>query len=354
MGSEPEVFDKTIVIKAELPGDVQIRYRIKDANTGEYTSGYSPSFTLHLVPKLEFRTPNPQDDTATFNVADPGVLVIEAGVDVTPNSSASNLVWDITTMQGSSVQILPIPNPSPPDPSDSAHFIFTTLPDQSEFDKDKYVYASLPAWNVIDSVQVYFFFSKYDGTNFARNHPGPSYAIDYPNWFFYWKQTVAGDPTVISKYDATNDTSRGTYTLGQGHLKICSLATETTHLVCSYPVYPGPQYDGIDNFAITMRHEKGHYDDYRDLWHIPGGGYNPLVDNDPHTPTNGDQVPDSLEGIGRTYPQFDSLKWDSINDPWTIFDFDFLGYERECTDWNQGDADDEDWANPGHNYPPVP
>jgi len=103
-----EVILKTNKIKAELPGDVQVRYRIKDAGTGNYTSAYSPSFTLHLVPKLEFRTPNPQDDTATFNTANPGVLTIEAGVDVTPRSSASDLVWDITTCARGSLGFGPL------------------------------------------------------------------------------------------------------------------------------------------------------------------------------------------------------------------------------------------------------
>jgi len=112
-------------------------------------------------------------------------------------------------------------------------------------------------------------------------------------------------------------------------------------------------YDGIDLFAVTVRHENGHFADYDTMWVMPHGRYVPALDNDPNPnpnpgTLNGDLVPDALEGFGKKYPQFDPQLWDSDLD--NHVDFEDLGYDRECSQWTKTLGDTADWSNPGRQY----
>lgn len=309
------------------------------------------------MPKIEITTPNVDDDTATFNTANPGLVVIGAGVDVTPAAFISELVWNITGMDGSSMQIIPGPT------LDTVDFVFTTLPpDQKQFAKIKRVYASIPSWNSIDSARVKIFFPMFNGQQFAFNHSGGH--LDEPNWFYYWKQTSAGravrDGGILVPYGyegADCDLSkRGYYNFGEPKFYIC----ESGGMFCQIDCAQGDIYTGIDLFAVTVRHEAGRYEDYRNMWWLPYGLYVNSLDNDPWNPhdplppghpPDGDYVPDNIEGLGHQYPQFNPLKSNTDYPADHHEDFEDLGFDRECpSNWTKGQADSEDWANPGHIY----
>ena len=242
-------------------------------------------------------------------------------------------------MNGSTLQIIPEQSP------DTVNFEFTTLPaDHAEFAKKKWVYASLPAWNVKDSARVKVFFSKY-----ALNHSGPTYSQHEPNWYYYWKQTNAA-VLLPQHYGHPRCTPRtaGLYPPGDIRFYICDAAAGSAPDNCGSP----DPVDGIDLFAVTERHEGQHRTDWWNFWPAPIG-YIQSADMDPPDPNAGpdwppvgDWVPDYLEGTLQ-YPLFRSTAQDSNGDG--HFDFDDLGYDAECP-WIIGHADTADWSNPGHQY----
>lgn len=167
-----------------------------------------------------------------------------------------------------------------------------------------------------------------------------------PNWFYYWSYTAAGG------YAVTFDPSRPN--------GCCDYDDAP-----SYPAYvgyddnegytpPSPgenanePLDGIDAFAWVCRHEVRHSVKGFPWWGF--GGWDANDDGD------GDWIPDSEEGpsgstagYGGPYlpTQFDTHQ----NAPDTQPD-DCNRYTCLTQDaWNKGDADDDDWAHPGHQWP---
>jgi len=67
------------------------------------------------------------------------------------------------------------------------------------------------------------------------------------------------------------------------------------------------------------------------------GGYSITYDRDR------DYVPDSIEPLYG----FDPRRTDTDGDGWK--DWEDRGYDAECP-WVESSADNEDWANPGHQY----
>jgi len=242
---------------------VQIRYRIKDSDTGEYTSGYSPSFTLHLVPKLEIDVPNPTYEKFVFNSRTIGVMNVPAVVTVTPENLASDLVWNITTINGSALYILPGSAPN------IVTFNFRGLPaDNSEFGNPgprKWVYASLPNWLVNDSVEVKFFFDRV-----STNHQGGTAGT--PNWYHYWS-------------DALNVSSEHTYnwTLPTSETTVYSQYHWTIEIGRNAewppPGNPPTNNDYIDGFWATNLHEFWHKDHRVHNFAVHGGWSPPLQDD---------------------------------------------------------------------------
>ncbi len=229
--------------RADYPGDIQIRYRIKDGPT-EYYSEYSNTITLHLAPKIEITRPNSLDYKFTFDAQTPdGVLKIPAKAIVEPTQMIPDLIWDITPIVGSNLVI----NPGPT--MDTVVFVFTGLPaSNSEFGQ-KWVYASFPAWDAKDSVIALAFFSKD-----IDNHPGRVTA----NWFFYWQEgdvvpNMAGvgyDPMLIGY----GQTSNGVITIGP--------AAATIHYPGGYIIngihFGGNHVNGVDCTAEVVAHERYH------------------------------------------------------------------------------------------------
>lgn len=192
-----------------------------------------------------------------------------------------------------------------------------------------------------DSVLLKVFFRRW-----ATNHQGGTAFT--PNWYHYWTQTNAVylAPQDYGDYRCTWRKA-GFYYPGELKFHICDSAAVAAYSLCKQAIM-----DGIDNFAVTERHEGQHRNDWLTFWPWPIG-YIQSDDMDPPTPGAppnwppvGDYVPDNLEGTLQ-YPDFRPTAQDSDGD-W-YYDFDDLGYDAECN-WTTGAADTADWSNPGHQY----
>lgn len=320
-------------------GDVEIRYYIEDNVTG-YTSELSAPLTVHSA---SITVVPPLDDRFTFSPASTGILDGDFHADIEPESIRELVTWTFDPI-GSSVLTI-----TPDLPNGDVHFEYENLPTGNDFGEKKVKMAS-PNPDVSDIIKIRVFFPMFtNGQDFADNHSGGDPA--HPNWFHYWKQTNAGAVLVPYGYEGPDCTlrRRGYYNFREQRFYICELAGMFCAIDCAHQ-----NYNGIDLFAVTVRHEAGHYEDYRDMWYLPYGRYVDLLDNDPNPPSghplDGDLVPDNLEGSGNPYPQFDPLNWNSDYPSDDHEDFEDLGYDRECSDWTKGHADREDWSNPGHQY----
>jgi len=309
---------------AREPGDYNLYYRITESYSGD--DAISPMSLVHVEPKLEIIAPLIYSQH-TYSAGNPGELTIDFIGQATPSSLNDQIEWSMQAI-GSSNLITPPESRIGPDVT----FMYQNLPPWNDDFGKKWIIASLPEYNVADTVNILIFYDKY-----ANNHTG--LLPNAPNWYYYWKQTPATHG--VSRYGGDCTGGNGYYLFGESWFHICPHAAESDQVPCS-----GQTVDGIDLFAVTCRHEEQHRLDYWNLWQYPHGGYIPGLDLDPDPPPGdplGDWLPDADEpGLG-----FDPMKWDTDGDNYK--DFEDRGFDREC-DWTPGDADDYDWANPGHQY----
>jgi hypothetical protein len=183
-----------------------------------------------------------------------------------------------------------------------------------------------------DSKTVEKFFDEEGDQN-----PDPDNA---PNWFHYWKQTDAYHGTV--GYDGTRATGHSPF---DGNAWRAYLGTS-----CNESSGSGTwnNAEGIDYFAHYCRHEDRHRLDSIALW---GAGTN----RDPAKDTDGDWLPDDQEaGLVAGHP-YDNTKYGTYADTFNYGENPLRDCEDYCLrrqqGWNAGDADDEDWAHPGHQWP---
>ncbi len=189
----------------------------------------------------------------TYSSASPGVLTMNLKARVTP-SCVANLIKDqchftVDPIAGSTL-VWDTANPGGK-PTVSGDELLATVR-----------FTGLPANNTAfgsKKAAIYFNASKQDEENYevffprdAANHPANSSNVDWPNWMFYWLQTVAplGSPAPTFKYGASTAFSPGTteITLSAGDANSYS-APYGTH----------NPLEGIDNFAWTVIHESQHY-----------------------------------------------------------------------------------------------
>jgi hypothetical protein len=245
----------------------------------------------------------------------------------------------ITPITGSHFMVVPSSSKG-----HSVNFVFTNLPSDNDQFGNKYIKASLPRFNLAESVLVKVFFLKY-----ATNHPAGLHP-EWPNWYYYWRQTSS---YVLALQDygdnKCTDTTAGYYWPWppdgpESRFHICPAAAESSSSDCD-----NTTWFGIDLFAATEKHENQHLIDWWTFWPAPNG-YVQSLDLDPPTPADsswGDGVPDSLEGLGHLFPGLSPSQKDPDNDNHT--DFDDFGYDAECG-WVKGSADSTDWSNHGHQY----
>jgi hypothetical protein len=319
---------------AENPGACQLYYIVEDTASSTHYADTSAYLPIQVMgPRIVITAPA-NLDKVTFDSSATGILSITATGTVNPLPAyQDSLIWSITPIAGCSLLV------SPPDArGQTVDFTFRHLPSDNDEFGNKYIKASLPRWNLAESVLVQVFFTKY-----ASNHPLASHP-EWPNWYYYWRYTPAmvvapqefgGDSCLAGRagyYDAPRLESK---------FHICDSAATISYSYCD-----STNWDGIDLFAATERHENEHY---VDMWTFWPNGYNQAADMDPPVYPDtiyGDLVPDTLEGT-YLYPNFNRFLKDSDNDGY--IDFEDLGYDQECT-WIKGTADSVDWANPGHQY----
>jgi hypothetical protein len=191
---------------------------------------------------------------------------------------------------------------------------------------------------------VRFFFPR-DG----RNSPDSS----LPNWFYYWRQTAAGqghEGAIVYDPNSGADDAYGYYNgwvdPSQAEViyigPLFDLAGGSTY---ENPV-TGRRFEGIDFFATIVLHEWTHLENYHDWWGETG--YNDTVDfvdgkavwhPDP-ADRDGDLMPDSVEAsyglIAGKKDTFGIAKKDSEYPPYLQMDT-----------WAVGSANRHDWADPG-------
>jgi len=175
----------------------------------------------------------------------------------------------------------------------------------------------------------------------AKSHPGGG----TPNWYYYWYQTTAKYGTPY--YDPGSAVGHTNYVDGAWRAYVGYNDNE------GYTPPDGDNkhnhLDGIDHFAWVCRHEARHVTTL--TWWWPGG-YPLTGDNDDDLLPDTSELPDSA-ALGGTWenPQsggpFEAGDEDTNNDGW----IDGENYVM-CTQvsWNEGSADSQDWANPGHQY----
>ena len=319
-----QVHINLLILIGGLRGDVELSYKVQDVAAGYESESPDPQKVIHIrKPKITITSPA-AGSKFVYNTEVPGVLTIDATARVVPQSLANDILWSIWNIDGSVLTT----NPTPPTGS-SVTFYYTELPQHNDEFGIKCLKASLPAYDVSESVMVKVYYPK----NSQNNPAGLE-----PNWYFYWSQTIASTGTHV--YDPTTD-EIGYYRFGDHQFFIGYKAALSSWVVCA-----ATRYDGIDFFAATCFHENEHQS-YYDLWWRPLGGYLPNI----HRDNDRDRCLDSKEPY--LVPPLDSTLivtypagYENIPN---FDDWEYLGYEKEC-DWIKGNADSFDWSHPGHQY----
>jgi hypothetical protein len=177
----------------------------------------------------------------------------------------------------------------------------------------------------------------------ATNNPGGQ----YPNWYYYWSETPAdfGTHTYANPLPcgATSQMGITCFVDGAWRSYIGRDANETS------AAGTWNNAEGIDFFANLCRHEERHRLDMIDLWGA-NSGIRPAEDID------GDFLRDAREqAIGAPFHAggYDPALKATIADH-----FNYGAGWNDCEDyclhreeaWNNGDADQQDWACPGHQW----
>jgi hypothetical protein len=290
------------------------------ATTTEKTSARSASANICVV-DLQFVTPSgdPEKDPSTSNEfvflnTNPGKLTLNLSVKVVPASAIDkikdNAIFTVDTI-GNSTMAWHQDNPGGKATVSGDTLIatvtFTNLPSSnSAFGKKTAKITCTGSFGTIEKSTDYeVFFPKN-----ATNHPSNASNSNWPNWMFYWLQTITplGSPTF--KYGTSSFFTPGT--------------TEITLSAGDAGSYNAPYgannpLEGIDNFAWTVIHESQHYKDWLDLWN---NNYSYWLNNYSGKTTPGgdkdsDFIPNRTEDVNLngTYDTGDLYDWQVYNTP---------------------------------------
>jgi hypothetical protein len=180
----------------------------------------------------------------------------------------------------------------------------------------------------------------------ATNHPSDASNSNWPNWMYYWLQTVTplGDPYPSFHYGVSTYFDPGTTDIYLSSLDAIEYDA---------PYGTNNTLKGIDNFAWTVRHESQHYQDWIDFWsnnitnwnsHL--GGTGPSDDKD------GDRIPNQTEDVNLngTYDSGDLYDFNDLNTPTpgrpSIIHDDFQDWDCQRNKNIKGDHS-LDWGSPG-------
>jgi len=197
-----------------------------------------------------------------------------------------------------------------------------------------------------DATSIEVFFPKT-----GKNHPVVGDNSDWPNWMFYWLQTVTPLGTAPTfDYGASTFFTPGTTQITLSDLVAGSYTA---------PYGTNNPLEGIDTFAWAVRHESQHYKDWEDLWNNDYTDWfnNHKGNSDPEDDKDGDRIPNQTEDVdlSGTYNEGDLYDWEVYNTP-TEGRPDAI--KNDFEDWNcQRNTDvtgthSQDWADPGMQHKP--
>jgi hypothetical protein len=230
----------------EIPDTCQLYYIVSDTENGYADTSDYKTVSVQMI-KIIINEPK-GSAKVTFDDGAVGKLSITTQGSTKPLSIFSDsLVWSITPITGSHFMVVPSSSRG-----HSVNFVFTNLPSDNDQFGNKYIKASLPRFNLAESVLVKVFFLKY-----AHNNPSDT----LPNWYYYWR-TCDIIPQFNSEilYDAI-DTSCYAKTNGLV-ISITRIGADQwlSNSVCIGPYYcfGGPSVQGIDCTASVIAHEMFH------------------------------------------------------------------------------------------------
>ena len=284
----------------------------------------------------------------TYSTASPGVLTMNLKAQVTP-SGVAGLITDkvhftVDSIIGSTMA-WDAANPGGK-PTASGDYLLATV-----------TFTGLPADNMSFGgklAAVYCDSSKQDEEPYevffpkaGDNHPYDMSNFNWPNWMYYWLQTVTplGSPAPSFEYGA--DT---VFTPGTTRIRLSS--GDASSYTAPYGL--NNLLKGIDNFGWTVTHESQHYKDWCDLW---SNNYTDWLNNrrwntNPGDDKDADRIPNGTEDVdlNGTYNTGDLYDWEVYNTP-TIGRP--AAIHNDFEDWNcqrhkdaKGDHS-KDWGDPG-------
>lgn len=220
------------------------------------------------------------------------------------------------------------------------HAKYTGLPANNDDFGAKTITLTAPGINPGSSTQVMELF--YQKTQ--KNHPGGH--ADWPNWMFYWLQTVTplGPGPITWKYGGSSF-----FTPGTTQITLSDIA------MGSYPAPYGTNnpLKGIDTFAYVVRHESQHYKDWLDFWNNNVTTWTNAEDKTgPNDDKDSDRIPNKIEDVdlSGTYNAGDLYDWKVLNTPTAGRP---AAIDNDSDDWNcqrnktvVGDHS-KDWGDPG-------
>ncbi len=176
----------------DYPGDVQLRYKITDYVSEFYAESQEPHRVVHIKPLLEIIAPGPfPDNRFSYVGLRPDVtLSVTCTGNATPSNLNSQIIWEMEEIPYSYLQT---------DPNDlvgeTVTFEYLSMPINNKDFGSKIVIASLPDYDVSDTIDVLIFYRK-----MAINYPGGDETTK--NWYYYWKQESGPVPDLTGiSYD---------------------------------------------------------------------------------------------------------------------------------------------------------
>lgn len=311
----------------------------------------SKSITINVkVVRAKIKTPNGDptqnpgangaNDTneRDFNSASPGVATVPCEAEATPD--ADKLRWKITDVGGTKAKWNPhVTGDEYTGKGLSPTATYTGLPEKYNDFGLKTITLTMEGVSCNDSTKVEIFFNKT-----AKNHPSDASNADWPNWMFYWWQTVTplGTPAPTAKYGPSSKFVAGTTEI------VLSDGDAGSY---NAPHGANNPVQGIDNFAWTVIHESQHYVDWVNLWdNDPVKWNNSKGKNGPNDEKDGDRIPNKVEDVDLdgTYNAGDLYDWTKLLTPGHP-----AGIINDFEDWDcvrnknaKGDHS-KDWASPG-------
>jgi hypothetical protein len=313
-----------------------------------------------------------------FSDGTPGSVTIEAEVTATnlPPDLIALIKWDAPAKDLSRLSIA--------GDGTRATITYTGLPrDNSDFGPTR-ITASVDAGGscgtLTASRDVLLFFPRD-----ARNNP-PGEA---PNYYFYWLQTPAGQGAVNGRdvryvhrqfecgenpkwlgyhprdtvLSVPADKQSQPRLVGRDHIFACDFH-KYDNVYADHPstnfymegLLTKASWEGIDTFAVIMRHELTHRNHWRDWWNPTGGapkrGFYDANNNrqrdtdEPWVDQDEDFIPDHLEA---------AMGYDKAEKNTHMAPGDEMYDEHHLTytigeGWAKGSADRQDWAKPGKQW----